>query len=417
MSRRDEEITRDFVDAAGAIVQRMAGQLADLIREPANESLLNQIFRTVHTIKGGAGFLNVPPLLALSHDIEDILHGLREHAVTMDKALAEALLAGHAGLAAMIGQLEADIQVELAPVSLTGQTEQANQEPGEKTGQAPPAAAGRACAGEGDASSAGGTAGTAQLPGTVFHALMADIDAMTRTCEHLQRVARRDDPVVALALEQLAGAGARLKATAERARRQPISRIFGHFERVVCELSEALGKQVRLEFDGGQTELDTELAGAIAEPLLHLVRNAIDHGIELPEVRRAQGKAPCGCLKLSATRDGDHVCLTIGDDGRGMYADLLRQRAVDRGVISAEDAERLSNKECLALILSPGFSTRDDVSPVSGRGVGMDIVNTSIERLGGHIEIDAEPNRGTRISLQLPANGIGTAAGAASTAS
>ncbi|MBT8446413.1 MAG: hypothetical protein HKO62_00685 [Gammaproteobacteria bacterium] len=402
MSRRDEEITRDFVDAAGAIVQRLAGQLADLIREPANETLLNQIFRSVHTIKGGAGFLNVPPLLALSHEIEDVLHGLREHAVTMDNALAETLLAGHAGLAAMIGELEADIQTELAPVSLTARSEDGAQETTEETGAAPPVP-------ELDVGSEARVAGTAQLPGTVFHALLADIDAMTSASEHLRRVARHDDPVVALALEQLTGAGARLKATAERARRQPISRVFEHFERVACELSEALGKQVRLEFDGGQTELDTELAGAIAEPLLHLVRNAIDHGIELPEVRRAQGKAPCGCLKLSATREGDRVCLTIGDDGRGMYADLLRQRAVDRGVISAENAGTLSNKECLALILSPGFSTRDDVSPVSGRGVGMDIVNTSIERLGGHIDIDAEPNRGTRISLQLPADGVGAA--------
>ena len=398
MSRRDEEITRDFVEAAGVIVERLAGQLADLVRDPDNDTLLNRIFRSVHTIKGGAGFLNVPPLLALSHDIEDILQGLRENAVTMDTRLAETLLAGQAGLAAMISQLEADIQAELEPLSLPGGSgpAPANAVPAETASAVDPA----------DVGDAARAAGIAQLPGTVFHALLADIDAMTTACENLQHVASASQPALSHALETLGTANVRLRDSAERARRQPVSRIFGHFERVACELSEALGKQVRLEFDGGQTELDMALAGAIAEPLLHLVRNAIDHGIELPEVRRAQGKAHCGCLKLSATREGDQVRLTIGDDGRGMYADLLRQRAVDRGVISASEADSLSNKECLALILSPGFSTRDDISAVSGRGVGMDIVNTSIERLGGHIDIDAEPNRGTRISLRLPAHSM-----------
>ena len=192
MSRRDEEITRDFVEAAGVIVERLAGQLADLVRDPDNDTLLNRIFRSVHTIKGGAGFLNVPPLLALSHDIEDILQGLRDNAVTMDTRLAETLLAGQAGLAAMISQLEADIQAELEPLSLprgSGPVP-ANAVLVETASAVDPA----------DVGDAARAAGIAQLPGTVFHALLADIDAMTTACENLQHVASASQPALSHAV-------------------------------------------------------------------------------------------------------------------------------------------------------------------------------------------------------------------------
>lgn len=185
-------------------------------------------------------------------------------------------------------------------------------------------------------------------------------------------------------------------------RMQPVSRLFQRVPRQLRDLSHQLGKQVRLQVEGEETNLDRSLVDALADPLVHLLRNAVDHGIETPEVRAAAGKPPEGTIELSAGQQGERIVITICDDGKGMDPELLRRKAVEKGVVDADRAARLSEQECYELVFQAGFSTRDTVSEVSGRGVGMDVVKTRIIELGGTLAIHSELGVGTRITLSLP---------------
>ena len=185
-------------------------------------------------------------------------------------------------------------------------------------------------------------------------------------------------------------------------RLQPVKRVFSRFPRLVRDLARDLGKQVKLEMHGVETELDKNLVDALAEPLVHLVRNAVDHGIELPEAREAAGKPREGTVVLEALHAGDHVLVSISEDGAGMDPEKLRRRAVDKGLVSVDQAARLSEPEAYQLIFEPGFSTRDAISDVSGRGVGMDAVKTKIGQLNGSLDIESQLGTGTRFSLRLP---------------
>jgi len=193
-----------------------------------------------------------------------------------------------------------------------------------------------------------------------------------------------------------------LQNVAMQTRMQPIKKVFGRFPRVVRDLARSLGKNVKLEMFGEDTDLDKNLVEALSDPLVHLVRNSVDHGIETPEVREAAGKSKEGLLRLSAEQEGDHILLTIRDDGKGIDAEALRQKVVNNGVMDSESAARLSQRECFELIFMPGLSTKEQISDVSGRGVGMDVVKTRINQLNGSIEIDSELGVGTTISITLP---------------
>jgi two-component system chemotaxis sensor kinase CheA len=193
-----------------------------------------------------------------------------------------------------------------------------------------------------------------------------------------------------------------LQTAAMRTRMQPIGRVFGRFPRVVRDLARSLGKEVNLILTGEDTELDKNLVEALSDPLVHLVRNAVDHGIESPAQRVAAGKPRAGTLNLSAEQEADRILLQIRDDGAGMDPQILRRRAVEKGLLDAEMAARFSDAECFELIFLPGFSTRTEISDVSGRGVGMDVVKTRIAQLNGSVRIDSRPGAGTTIRVRLP---------------
>ncbi|MGE0386514.1 MAG: chemotaxis protein CheA [Gammaproteobacteria bacterium] len=193
-----------------------------------------------------------------------------------------------------------------------------------------------------------------------------------------------------------------LQAAAMQTRMQPIKKVFGRFPRVVRDLARSLRKEVVLEMAGEETGLDKNLVEALADPLVHLVRNSMDHGIEAPAVREAAGKPRTGILRLAAEQQGDHIDLTIADDGAGMDPDSLRAKAVEKGLMDADAAARLSDTECFELIFLPGFSTKTEISDVSGRGVGMDVVKTRIAQLNGAVSIDSRRGAGTTISIRLP---------------
>ncbi len=193
-----------------------------------------------------------------------------------------------------------------------------------------------------------------------------------------------------------------LQASVMKTRMQPIKKVFGRFPRVVRDLARSLKKEVNLELIGEETDLDKNLVEALADPLVHLIRNAVDHGIEMPDEREQSGKPRVGTVILSAQQEGDHILLVIDDDGKGMDPNVLRQKAVEKGMMDEDSAARLDDRSCYNLIFAPGFSTKTEISDVSGRGVGMDVVKTRINQLNGSVEIDSLLGRGSRIVIKLP---------------
>ncbi len=193
-----------------------------------------------------------------------------------------------------------------------------------------------------------------------------------------------------------------LQSAVMKARMQPVGRVFQKYSRLARDVSRQLGKDVELVIEGAETEVDKSILEELNDPLIHLVRNAVDHGIETITDRTACGKNPKGIVNLSARQTGDHIVIEIQDDGRGMRPEIIREKAVEKGLISAEEAGQLSVQESLQLIFLPGFSTKDQISDISGRGVGMDVVKTNIQRLNGRIEIQSEPGHGSTITILLP---------------
>lgn len=211
-----------------------------------------------------------------------------------------------------------------------------------------------------------------------------------------------NDEQLSKAVSNLDVVTADLQTSVMKTRMQPIKKVFGRFPRVVRDLARNMKKEINLELIGEDTDLDKNLVEALADPLVHLVRNSVDHGIEMPDEREQAGKPRTGKVVLAAEQEGDHILLTITDDGRGMDADVLRAKAVEKGMMDKDAAERLSESECFNLILAPGFSTKTEISDVSGRGVGMDVVKTKISQLNGMINIESTKGKGSRIAIKVP---------------
>ncbi|BAO61071.1 chemotaxis sensor histidine kinase CheA [Pseudomonas protegens Cab57] len=210
------------------------------------------------------------------------------------------------------------------------------------------------------------------------------------------------DEAMSKAVSNLDVVTADLQTAVMKTRMQPIKKVFGRFPRLVRDLARQLKKEINLELVGEETDLDKNLVEALADPLVHLVRNAVDHGIESPEEREASGKSRGGKVVLAAEQEGDHILLSISDDGKGMDPNVLRAIAVKRGVMDKDAADRLSDTECYNLIFAPGFSTKTEISDVSGRGVGMDVVKTKISQLNGSINIYSTKGQGSKIVIKVP---------------
>ncbi|GKQ45326.1 chemotaxis protein CheA [Pseudomonas syringae] len=210
------------------------------------------------------------------------------------------------------------------------------------------------------------------------------------------------DEAMSKAVSNLDVVTADLQTAVMKTRMQPIKKVFGRFPRLVRDLARQLKKEINLELVGEETDLDKNLVEALADPLVHLVRNAVDHGIETPEEREASGKSRGGKVILSAEQEGDHILLSISDDGKGMDPNVLRSIAVKRGVMDKDAADRLSDTDCYNLIFAPGFSTKTEISDVSGRGVGMDVVKTKISQLNGSINIYSTKGQGSKIVIKVP---------------
>ena len=539
----DDEILQDFLVEASEIVEQLGEQLVDLEQRPEDSDLLNAIFRGFHTVKGGAGFLAITPLVDTCHRAEDVFNVLRQGQRQVSPALMDTILKALDAVNEMMDRVrDGELPEPAEPALLdslealalphagnTPAVETALPEP--ETTPEPATAVANAASepraasrmpGAASAPSAediteqefealldelhgsgrfsgtprGSIDGLQQTPTDVisedeFEALLdklhgkgrfsgspgesaapavadpsqspvsmvagqppqvvpvvrpepvaqsAKAEAAARIAESPRSVAKatqaettvrvdtqRLDDIMnmvgelvlvrnrlatlksTLADEELANAvgnldvvTADLQLSVMKTRMQPVKKVFGRFPRVVRDLARNLKKEVELVLHGEDTDLDKNLVEALADPLVHLVRNAVDHGVEPPDVREQVGKARRGMVVLSAAQEGDHILLSIEDDGKGMDAEVLRRKAVEKGMMDEDAAARLDDKDCYNLIFAPGFSTTTAISDVSGRGVGMDVVKTRIAQMNGTVEIDSVLGQGSKITVKLP---------------
>lgn len=439
MSAVPDDIAADFIIEAQEILDRLGEQLVSLEQAPEDADQLNAVFRGFHTLKGGAGFLAIHAMVELCHAAEDTLGKARSGEITLLaqhfdaaqqsldylQAMLDAVSAGRAPAhapPALIAQFDAHGTapvVAAAPVVASGGGDLISEDefehlldalhgdaaPGAKALPAPPAAPVAAATPK--------PAAAAKPAAEVEHTVRVDtkrLDAIVNLIGELvlsrNRLktlrARLRDEELDRAVSVLDIATARLQSAVMRTRMQPVGKVFSRFPKVARDVARSLQKEVDLELVGAETELDRNLVEALADPLVHLVRNAIDHGIEAPSLREASGKPRSGHVRLSAQQEGDYVSIEVQDDGAGIDPERLREKAREKGLIDAEAAARLTTDECLHLIFLPGFSTKAEVTDISGRGVGMDVVQSRIRELSGTIQIQSELGRGSRFMIRVP---------------
>ncbi len=397
-----DDLITEFIAESREMLQALERGLVAWEREPEDRALLDEIFRFVHTVKGNCGFFDLPRLEALAHAAEDALGEARAGQRAIDRPLVDAVLAVIDRIGAMIetlaegGQLsEGDDSALIAACAARPAAAAPLPEP-----EVLPAVE----AAPAKAAKARDPFRSVRLPTSLVDRVMSGVSDMILVRNELERQLRQSDgdPALLANFGRLSSLLSELQTAMARVRMQPIATLLDSYQRMIRDLAVELGKDVELEIESGQVELDREMIELLRDPLLHIIRNAIDHGIEAPAERRAAGKRPAGRLMLSARQTGNEIRIAILDDGRGIDGDKVVARAIERGVISAEDAARLDPAQRLMLVCEPGLSTAAEVTAISGRGVGMDVVRASIERIGGKLRILSTPGEGCRIMLDVP---------------
>lgn len=485
-------LTNEFCAEARDNLARVAGRLIDLENSPDDPEIVNELFRCIHTVKGGARLLAIRKIERLAHEMESLLGDLRGSGRRADAVTIDVLLASSKALTEMVEET-----ANRAPISTLIADHLraiANLRGGATSGALEPTV--RSWKDNAPASSPiplatapGINEDTLRVPtaklddvlntaSEVFVTrirLQSDVAGLTQAVADLQKmvesrqfaaafeefqrlrqsVAKLDaelsangakhghnknqSSILAVVKESLGridasdvdgaalqelklgvekvdllrkqlqkgvlsmeGLSSRLQSGAMNFRMVPVSHLFSRFPILVRDMARSLGKRVNVEMQGNATELDKVLINQLFDPLLHILRNAVDHGLETPEERRAAGKSEIGRIEISAYYEGSYVILEIADDGRGVLTDVVTTRAIERGLVTSEAAAQMSESELVALVFEPGFSTRTVVSEVSGRGVGMDVVRTAIRQMQGVVTIDTTPGRGTVIRIKVP---------------
>lgn len=426
------EAVREFLVECYENLDQMDRDLLTLEHEPEAKHLVRGIFRTMHTVKGGAGFLGLGNLERLAHTAENLLVKVRDGSLVPSHAVISALLATVEHCRAGLRLLEtngsdAGFQADeiVAQLRAAEQPDATSLTPSTPTPSTPAKAATLATVAgtpsgpaaksitEPTKSSADTPAADKNSPSVGDTTIRVDVELldklMTRVGELVlarnqivQFTSKLEDAAFISTAQRLNLITTELQESVMKTRMQPIGNVWAKFPRVVRDLSSQLGKQVRIEMEGKETELDKTIIEAIKDPLTHLVRNSVDHGVEPPEVRLAKGKDAEGRLLLRAYHEGGQVNIEIIDDGAGLNLDRIRNKAVEKGLLSAEQAARMSDRDAAQLIFAPGFSTAEKVTSVSGRGVGMDVVKTNIERISGTIDLENRPGHGTTVRIKIP---------------
>lgn len=464
-----EELLQDFLQEATDLLSDVDNKLVDLEKTPDEKSLLNDIFRGFHTIKGGAGFLNATELVTLCHLTENLFDKLRNDELQLTPELMDLIMSATQGVREMFGELTQSLQPQPADPALLDALRAVIQGGGVKPAAPAPAAPAPAA----EAPAAAPTAPASQVAGepdwNAVHAAMTEggvppSNATPANAPHVAAAATAAAPkpapkpapraaapakpettirvdtarldqvlnlsgeigltknrLTSLRADILAGKNdsetlhaldqavsqldllvSDLQNSVMKTRMQPIGRLFQKYPRIARDLARQMGKNIELVLAGEETEVDKTMIEDLADPLIHLIRNAVDHGVESPEDRKSSGKPDKSLVRLEARQEGDHIVLIIADDGRGMSPEKIRSKAVEKGLITEEEANTLDERQSLNLIFLPGFSTKTQISDVSGRGVGMDVVKTNIQKLNGSIEIKSELGKGSVFIISLP---------------
>jgi chemotaxis protein histidine kinase CheA len=438
-----EDMLAAFLDECGERTDSLSERLLRLEQNAGDRELVNEIFRDLHTLKGSSAFAGLTKMNRVAHQAEDLIGALREGRRPVDRAVVDVLLEALDVLRAIVAKaragqrLDMDVRGLLArladPSSVVSR--QSSVVGGTGAGAAqklsvPPAAAAAAqstlriefekvdhllnLVGE-VVLARGRLTSASEVQTTILRELAAVRKRLSITAglngsaaplndelERLERVLRETFGEVEMGLGGLGLAVGQLRDTVMKLRMVPIARLFSKYQRTVRELANKLGKEISVELRGAETELDKVLVERLEDPLLHLVRNAADHGIEPPAERERAGKPRAGRIVLSAGQSGGQIVVSIRDDGRGLDAEKLKSKALEKGLLTREEADALDTEQCYQLIFRAGFSTAERVSDVSGRGVGMDVVREAISRLKGDIRISSEVGAGTTLELSLP---------------
>ena len=410
-----EELVDSFTIETDEILETLDQDLIQLEHNPDDEEILNSIFRGLHTIKGTSSFLGLDLITKLSHKAEDVLNDLRKKVLPVSTEIMDTMLETvdllkelmedvkdknivDRDISSLITQLlafrgDSDDEGKTAEVKVK---EKSKKEEKNKTL---------------DKRTRKSADSTIRVDVERLDSLMNLVSEMVLRRNSLVQLSNNfdknfDDSELVDELTSTTGhisyLTTELQFAVMQTRMLPIGKVFNKFTRIVRDLSKQVGKKIDLTIEGAETELDKSLIEEINDPLVHLIRNSVDHGIEPPDVRLKLGKEEVGKVKLYALQEGNNIIIGIDDDGKGLDTEMLKRKAVEKGVISQSEADRMSKKDAFNLILTPGFSTAETVSNISGRGVGMDVVKTNITKLNGIIDINSELGKGTSIVIKLP---------------
>lgn len=429
-----KEIVDSFLLETKEILENLNVDLMELEKRPDDLDLLNQIFRSFHTIKGTSGFLGLEKLPEVTHKCEDILNKLRRGEAKLNSNIMDGILLGYDVIKELMFKIEndknEDVDVENVINVLTGllknlgeanlpeeQIQQSNQIENKEQKEIKTDATTVVSNEKNNATKLASSPDTRKTDNTI-RVDVERLDALLNIASELVLGRNRLTQVnsqfaleyentniakdLADATKQIDLMTTELQLVVMKLRMIKIGKVFNRFPRVVRDMCKELEKEVELKIYGEDTEVDKNLIEEINDPLVHLIRNAIDHGIEKPDVRESKGKNRKGTVILSAEHEGNNIVIKIEDDGKGIDPEVIKEKAISKGFITAEKAKELTKQEAYNLIFHPGFSTAEVVTNVSGRGVGMDVVKTNVAKLRGTISIESEVDKGTRIILRLP---------------
>jgi two-component system chemotaxis sensor kinase CheA len=392
-----DDLLAEFIAESRDMLEALSGEIVAWENEPGDRARLDAIFRFVHTVKGNCGFFEFPRLEALSHAAEDALADVRAGRRQPDQALVSAVLAVIDRIAEIVEAIGAGAELPTDDDAPLIAALEGNGDEAARTNAAPVSSPSKS-------SRQSAMPRTIRLPIDLLDRVMSGVSDMAVARNDLARRLAQHEGAAGLEspFNRLSAILSDLREAITRIRMQRIETLFSGFPRLVRDLSQELGKQVMVEVESGEVEIDREMIEVVRDPLVHLIRNAVDHGIETPAERRAAGKREIGLLQISARQTGSEIRIGIIDDGSGIDGDKLVEKAIAAGLLTAEEAKLLTVRERNALICEPGLSTAKEITAVSGRGVGMDVVRSNIEKIGGSLVIDSTPGSGTRMMLNVP---------------
>lgn len=414
---RDPALVEAFIVETEELLQSVDQDLVGLEHAPGDDELLNRVFRALHSIKGTAGFLGFAPIIQLGHQAEDVLNALRRREVQLTQATMNALLATRDRLGVMVGDLRAgalkpkyEIDALLAeldrlqkPQASAFQDSSGNPlasntlDPAQPTDPAAPQKGNRP-----DSQTMRVDVRKIDDLINLIGELVVERNRLLQLTKNLNSDISEVDSPLSHSASRLSFITEELQTAALRTRMVPINTVFCRFPRLVRDLAQALGKETNLVIRGEETEIDRTLVELVSDPLVHLIRNALDHGLESPEMRERAGKPRQGTICIEATQEGDQILVILSDDGAGIDPARILGKAIELQLVTAERAASLGEREILNFIFLPGFSTADKATDVSGRGVGMDVVRTNLKKVNGSIEVHSKIGQGTTMVMHLP---------------